>query len=821
MADDVAFHPSSASTSPPPVAAGGRAMQLISIDADGKCHVQPEAKSLLERLPGKVAVVGIAGIYRTGKSFLLNRLLGQQQGFEIGPTVNACTKGLWMWDTPVQLEGGVSCLFVDTEGLGSAQRTASCDMQIFSLCILLSSYFVYNCMGAIDEQAIDDLHLVLHLAKHIHARSGGDESTGEHIRREELSEYFPGLLWVVRDFHLKLVEEGGTPISEKAYLENALKPLPAQDDKNKLRETIKELFRDRDCVTLVRPVAGEENLRRVNELPYEELREPFRRQVEAFVQKVYRSAKPKEVNGTLCSGSMLSTLAEEYCAAINNSVVPNIQSAWTSVVQQQLRQCLNEALQAYRTEMQRLQLPMNEDQLRDAHKAAKAQAVVVFTQPKFHEDEPRLPEFREDLLQRIKQQYEQVKAENQASSARQCKEVAQKLYGQMIEAKLQKRGYANLEELLKDWAELRDRFKVMTSGPSQADVLGNWIFQRMSESCTRVSDYLHVEQVEKVEVEVESGMYYKGQWRGDHRHGHGLLRRPDGSSYEGTFVESRAHGYGTYMDRSGNRYEGQWQRDQTHGFGKYVQAGGGAVYEGEWNQNQKSGRGIEIWPDGAKYEGSYLANCKHGAGTYTTGEPLSTYDGQFNNDEMDGEGRFLASDGCQLTGQWRKGHMSGKGQALWPDGSKYVGGYEKDVKNGEGAFFWPDGRVYRGQWLNGKQSGVGVLIDHAGLETRGTWQDGNPVAAESSSVGNFTGNLSKVQSRRAAPATSSDPFLLVRPRTEAAKESSVSVDVTVEAPHSTAAPPGASDRPDPTHPKSSNPEQWKDVKGQGDGCIIF
>jgi len=47
-------------------------------------------------------VVGVAGMYRTGKSYLLNRmLLNRSDGFGVGPTVNPCTKGLWMWGKPL------------------------------------------------------------------------------------------------------------------------------------------------------------------------------------------------------------------------------------------------------------------------------------------------------------------------------------------------------------------------------------------------------------------------------------------------------------------------------------------------------------------------------------------------------------------------------------------------------------------------------------------------------------------------------------------------------------------------------------------------
>jgi hypothetical protein len=38
-------------------------------------------------------VVTVAGMYRTGKSYLLNRIiLDRKNGFGVGPTVNACTK---------------------------------------------------------------------------------------------------------------------------------------------------------------------------------------------------------------------------------------------------------------------------------------------------------------------------------------------------------------------------------------------------------------------------------------------------------------------------------------------------------------------------------------------------------------------------------------------------------------------------------------------------------------------------------------------------------------------------------------------------------
>lgn len=48
---------------------------------------------MINSVQGPFGVITVAGLYRTGKSYLLNRmLLNRSSGFGIGPTVNACTK---------------------------------------------------------------------------------------------------------------------------------------------------------------------------------------------------------------------------------------------------------------------------------------------------------------------------------------------------------------------------------------------------------------------------------------------------------------------------------------------------------------------------------------------------------------------------------------------------------------------------------------------------------------------------------------------------------------------------------------------------------
>ena len=98
-------------------------------------------------------------------------LLNRNSGFGVGPTINPCTKGLWIWKKPLigQDSNGnpINILVIDSEGMGALDEDTNHDSKIFSLALLLSSYFIYNSVGSIDENAIENLSLIIHLTKNI------------------------------------------------------------------------------------------------------------------------------------------------------------------------------------------------------------------------------------------------------------------------------------------------------------------------------------------------------------------------------------------------------------------------------------------------------------------------------------------------------------------------------------------------------------------------------------------------------------------------------------------------------------------------------
>lgn len=135
----------------------GDPVPFIDLEGD-QCIVRPEAISILQSIKKPLVVVAVAGKYRTGKSFLMNRLSGKSSGFSLGGTVQSHTKGFWMWCCKHPFDDDKCLVLIDAEGLGDVERgSATHDTKLFSLSVLLSSVLVYNSIGTIDSEAMNQL----------------------------------------------------------------------------------------------------------------------------------------------------------------------------------------------------------------------------------------------------------------------------------------------------------------------------------------------------------------------------------------------------------------------------------------------------------------------------------------------------------------------------------------------------------------------------------------------------------------------------------------------------------------------------------------
>ena len=330
-------------------------------DLTKKFLINDEAIKILSKEENKqIGILSLVGKYRTGKSFLLNRVLIEKKsskGFEVAPTIKPCTKGIWLWSSPLIISNNYSnnpfpAYLIDTEGLGAYDEEINHDTKIFLIAILISSLFIYNSFGTIDEVALNNLSLILNLSKSLKIRNNSNSLNANDNDEEEMAKYFPSLLWILRDFALKLEDNEGNVITAKQYLENALMKQKGSsesiEEKNLVRKMIKTYFLERDCFPMVRPVESESELQKLMTLSDNKIRPEFLRQCEMLRNKIYMKIKPKTFNGQILSGQMLTNLLKSIIEAINEGAIPVIENSWKYITNNECLKIIKENVEYFK-----------------------------------------------------------------------------------------------------------------------------------------------------------------------------------------------------------------------------------------------------------------------------------------------------------------------------------------------------------------------------------------------------------------------------------------------------------------------------------------
>ena len=314
-----------------------KAIQLIKFDGPNFI-LNEEAMDFLKSIKDEIIVISIVGKARTGKSFLMNTLLdlnGKSDGvriyfkqFEVDSSINSCTKGIWIWGNYKKKDGSnAKIIFIDSEGTSSVDRsTKTYDSKIFALVVLISSLFLYNTTSNIDEQGISELSLAAHISNSIVSDD----------KNSAISELAPKFIWLIRDFSLeKIHPDTGEEITSKEYLELCLnKKISGKNsnENNIIRENIIKYFHERDCLTLCRPVDSEEELKRLNRIPFSNLNTDFKTEILNLKNEIFKNSQPKKFQGKKLTGIGLFHFIQNIITKINEGAVPNINNAWENVV---------------------------------------------------------------------------------------------------------------------------------------------------------------------------------------------------------------------------------------------------------------------------------------------------------------------------------------------------------------------------------------------------------------------------------------------------------------------------------------------------------
>ncbi|XP_047641306.1 guanylate-binding protein 6-like isoform X2 [Phacochoerus africanus] len=353
--------------------------------------VNQEALEILEKISQPVVVVAIVGLYRTGKSYLMNRLAGRNHGFRLGSTVQSETKGIWMWCVPHPSKPDRTLVLLDTEGLGDVEKgDPKNDSWIFALAVLLSSVFVYNSMNTINHQALEQLHYVTELTELIRTKSSSENDGVEDCT--EFVSFFPDFIWIVRDFTLDL-KLNGHPVTEDEYLENALKLIPGNNPKARIsnlpRECIRNFFPKRKCFVFDRPTHDKDLLANIENVSDDQLDPKFQEQANNFCSYIFTNAKTKTLSdGITVIGKRLGTLVVAYVDAINTGDVPCLENAVTTLAQLENSVAMQKAADLYSEQMaQRLSLPTDTLlELLEVHADCESKAIALFMEQSFKDD---------------------------------------------------------------------------------------------------------------------------------------------------------------------------------------------------------------------------------------------------------------------------------------------------------------------------------------------------------------------------------------------------------------------------------------------------
>ncbi|KAM7097864.1 guanylate-binding protein 7-like isoform 14-T15 [Molossus nigricans] len=384
--------------------------------------VNQEALKTLSAFTQPLVVVAIVGPYRTGKSYLMNKLAGKKEGFPLGSTVRSKTKGIWMWCVPHPSKLNHTLVLLDTEGLADVEKSdPENDSWIFALAVLLSSMLVYNSVGTINHQALEQLHYVTELTKLIRTKSS--PSSGEVDDSAEFVSFFPDFVWAVRDFLLELKLDGRT-ITEDEYLENALKLIPGEDPKiqksNMPREYIRKFFPRRKCFVFDWPTNDKKLLQHMEKVSENQLGREFQEQSRTFCTYIFTHAKTKTLRqGITVTGNGLGTLAKAYVDAINSGAVPCLENAVTALAELENSAAVQKAADHYTEQMaQRVSFPTDSlQELLDLHAACEREAIAIFMERSFKDDKR---EFQKKLVETIELKKGDFLLQNEQASGKYC-----------------------------------------------------------------------------------------------------------------------------------------------------------------------------------------------------------------------------------------------------------------------------------------------------------------------------------------------------------------------------------------------------------------
>jgi len=288
-----------------------------------------------------ISIVSVVGPYHSGKSFLLNALMGGNlQVFQVGRRTKPETMGIWLCRSELKAKDGSEVWFMDSEGFFGPGVTETYDAKVFTVATLLGAHLVYNTVKIIDQQQVSLLEMLARRAQLFRTRSSAElfaDDVPDFLR----SQSFPPLTWVVEDF---VQEISNHPRSGGSALDWLKSYLPSVNASGLPDEPIlTKLYSDLRVHTLFLPAVEKSQLVDLSQVAWQQLTPTFRSEVEALRADILKELSARQIEGRPMTGRTLERALRFIVQALQRGMFHDLPSLWVTWTQQVAEMSLQDA----------------------------------------------------------------------------------------------------------------------------------------------------------------------------------------------------------------------------------------------------------------------------------------------------------------------------------------------------------------------------------------------------------------------------------------------------------------------------------------------
>ncbi|RIB08262.1 guanylate-binding protein [Gigaspora rosea] len=371
----------------------GNPMHLLDymrLDDDGAILLDEQALRILKKIDEPISVITVVGSYRRGKSYFANTLLGRHDGFKLGSSVNGCTKGIDIWNTPFYHKGK-RVVIIDCEGIDDPNQEVPWANKLFILCLAISSTLIYNINGIVGRDDIEKLFLMTKIASHI-------QPPNEY-------QFLPNLVVLLRDFQLD---------SPPDFVEYFLDRL-SKVDQNGVRQ---------------------DAMRNMSTIETDQLDPIFVEKIEEAVTNIFEDLPPKYLNASEMSGVTFAEFLERCVEQINDpaNTMLSIPSAYEATINFAAQKAYETCLELYNEMMDQMNikgLPISWDEFKSVHNTAFEEALNNFIQQIIGSAD-QLQSFQKIFHDKITELKDQFYMKNSTALSKYHKEWAHKLWEEKV-----------------------------------------------------------------------------------------------------------------------------------------------------------------------------------------------------------------------------------------------------------------------------------------------------------------------------------------------------------------------------------------------------